>query len=102
LPSSAPPTASAWAAISAWTWPSALLIKGTFDHFLRAWAIGDTTIDAELKTWPSKLLAPIGLSFLWLRLLLNLVGYLRLLRDPDAAPVGVPPPPGAGHGAPVE
>jgi TRAP-type C4-dicarboxylate transport system permease small subunit len=79
-----------------------LLIKGTFDHFLRAWRIGDTTIDAELATWPSKLLAPIGLSFLWLRLLLNLAGYLRLLRDPEAAPVAVPPPPGAGHGAPAE
>ena len=80
----------------------ALLIKGTFDHFLRAWTIGDTTIDAELKTWPSKLLAPIGLSFLWLRLLLNLFGYLRLLRHPDAVPIAVPPPPGAGHGAPAE
>lgn len=76
----------------------ALLIKGTFDHFLRAWSIGDTTIDAELITWPSKLLAPVGLSFLWLRLLLNLLGYLRLLRHPDAVPVAVPPPPGAGHG----
>jgi len=80
----------------------ALLIKGTFDHFLRAWNIGDTTIDAEIRTWPSKLLAPIGLSFLWLRLLLNLVGYLRLVRDPDAVPIAVPPPPGAGHGAPAE
>lgn len=80
----------------------ALLIKGTFDHFLRAWQIGDTTIDAELATWPSKLLAPVGLSFLWLRLLLNFVGYLRLLRDPQALPVAVPPLPGAGHGAPVE
>jgi len=80
----------------------ALLIKGTFDHFLRAWTIGDTTIDAELPTWPSKLLAPIGLSFLWLRLLLNLFGYLRLMRDPLAEPVAVPPPPGAGHGAPAE
>lgn len=80
----------------------ALLIKGTFDHFLRAWTIGDTTIDAELKTWPSKLLAPIGLGFLWLRLLLNLFGYLRLLRHPDAVPIAVPPPPGAGHGAPAE
>jgi TRAP-type C4-dicarboxylate transport system permease small subunit len=80
----------------------ALLIKGTFDHFLRAWTIGDTTIDAELKTWPSKLLAPVGLSFLWLRLLLNLFGYLRLVRHPDAVQVAVPPPPGAGHGAPAE
>lgn len=74
-----------------------LLVSGTFDHFLRAWRIGDTTIDAELVTWPSKLLAPIGLSFLWIRLALNFVGFLRLVRDPDAVPVAVPPRPGAGH-----
>jgi TRAP-type C4-dicarboxylate transport system permease small subunit len=80
----------------------ALLIKGTFDHFLRAWNIGDTTIDAGLVTWPSKLLAPVGLAFLWLRLLLNLLGYLRLLRDPRAVPIAIPPPPRAGHGAPAE
>lgn len=80
----------------------ALLVKGTFDHFLRAWRIGDTTIDAELSTWPSKLLAPIGLSFLWLRLLLNFIGYARLIRDPDAPPVAVPPAPGAGHVSPQE
>lgn len=78
----------------------ALLIKGSFDHFLRAWNIGDTTIDAELATWPSKMLAPIGLGFLWLRLLLNFAGYLRLLRHPQAELVAVPPGPGAGHGLP--
>lgn len=79
----------------------ALLIKGTTDHFLRAWNIGDTTIDAEIRTWPSKLLAPVGLTILWLRLLLNLCGYIRLIRDPDAEPIAVPPAPGAGH-APVD
>jgi len=80
----------------------ALLIKGSFDHFLRAYRIGDTTIDAELSTWPSKLLAPIGLSVLWLRLALNFAGYLRLVGSPDAEPVAVPPRPGAGHPTPVE
>lgn len=79
----------------------ALLIKGTTDHFLRAWTIGDTSIDAEIRTWPSKLLAPVGLTILWLRLLLNLCGYIRLIRDPDAEPIAVPPKPGAGH-APAE
>ena len=79
-----------------------ILVSGTFDHFLRAWRIGDTTIDAELRTWPSKLLAPIGLSFLFLRLALNFAGYLRLVRDPDAEPVAVPPRPGEGHAAPNE
>lgn len=76
----------------------ALLVKGTFDHFMRAWDIGDTTIDAGLVVWPSKLLAPVGLSFLWLRLLLNFVGYVRLVRNPEADPVAVPLAAGAGHG----
>ncbi len=75
----------------------ALLIKGTTDHFLRAWTIGDTSIDAEIRTWPSKLLAPVGLTVLWLRLLLNLCGYIRLIRDPEAEPIAVPPGPGAGQ-----
>lgn len=75
----------------------AILVNGTFDHFLRAWRIGDTTIDAELRTWPSKLLAPVGLGFLWVRLALNFAGYLRLVRHPDADPVAVPPRPGQGH-----
>jgi TRAP-type C4-dicarboxylate transport system permease small subunit len=75
----------------------ALLIKGTWDHFMRAWTIGDTSIDAEIRTWPSKLLAPVGLSVLWLRLLLNLCGYIRLIRDPDAEPIAVPPGPGASQ-----
>jgi len=75
----------------------ALLIKGSWAHFLRAYQIGDTTIDAEVITWPSKLLPPIGLGFLWLRLLLNFAGYLRLVRRPDAEPVAVPPPPGSHH-----
>jgi len=74
-----------------------VLIKGSWAHFLRAYEIGDTTIDAEIVTWPSKLLAPFGLSFLWLRLLLNFIGYLRLARRPTAEPVAVPPPPGAHH-----
>jgi len=74
-----------------------LLIEGSWAHFLRAYQIGDSTIDAEIVTWPSKLLAPVGLSFLWLRLLLNLFGFLRLARSPDAERVAVPPAPGAHH-----
>lgn len=75
----------------------AILIKATTDHFLRSWHSGDSTIDANLLVWPSKLMVPIGLSLLWLRLLLNLAGYVRLVGSPDAVPVAVPPPPG-GHG----
>lgn len=67
-----------------------VLIYYGFTHFLRAYELGDSTIDAEYPVWPSKLLVPLAFSLLWLRLMIQLAGYLRLLRDPDAAPVGVP------------
>jgi len=68
----------------------AVLIYYGFEHFLRAYQIGDSTIDAELPVWPSKLLVPIAFSLLWLRLLVQLVGFLRLARRPQATPVAVP------------
>jgi len=34
-----------------------------YEHFLRAWQLGDSTIDAELPVWPSKLVVPI--AFAW-------------------------------------
>jgi len=73
----------------------ALFIIGTliwygYEHFLRAWQLGDSTIDAELPVWPSKLVVPIAFALLWLRLLVQLVGYLRLLARPEAEPVAVP------------
>jgi C4-dicarboxylate transporter, DctQ subunit len=67
-----------------------VLIWYGFDHFLRAWRFGDSTIDAELPVWPSKLLVPIAFSLLWLRLVVQLAGFARLLKWPDAAPVAVP------------
>jgi len=67
-----------------------VLIWYGYDHFLRAWQLGDSTIDAELPVWPSKLVVPIAFALLWLRLAVQLAGYLRLLRRPDAAPVAVP------------
>lgn len=77
----------------------AILVKATYAHFVRSFDSGDSTIDANLLVWPSKLMAPIGLGLLWLRLLLNLIGYIRLVAHPDAVPVAVPPAPGGGHGA---
>lgn len=68
----------------------AVLIWYGFDHFLRAYRLGDSTIDAELPVWPSKLLVPISFALLWLRLLLQLVAYLRLVLNPSAPPVAVP------------
>lgn len=68
----------------------ALLIRSGFDHFWRAYSIGDSTIDIGLPVWPSKLVVPIAFGVLWLRLLLQLAGYLRLVRRPLAEPVAVP------------
>ncbi|HSG75486.1 MAG TPA: TRAP transporter small permease [Burkholderiales bacterium] len=68
----------------------AVLIWYGYGHFLRAWTLGDSTIDAELPVWPSKLIVPIAFALLWLRLLVQLVGYARLVLRPDAQPVAVP------------
>lgn len=68
----------------------AVLIWYGFTHFLRAWSLGDSTIDAELPVWPSKLLVPIAFALLWLRLLVQFAGYARLLRHPELEPVAVP------------
>jgi TRAP-type mannitol/chloroaromatic compound transport system permease small subunit len=68
----------------------AFIIPGTWAHFLRAFQLGDTTMDAGVPVWPSKLMAPFGLAVLWTRLFINFVGYLRLLAYPTFDHVGVP------------
>lgn len=68
----------------------AALIYGSWFHFERSWSFGDSTIDIGLPTWPSKLVIPVALSLLLLRLTLQLYGYWRLVRDPSAEPIAVP------------
>ncbi len=68
----------------------ALLTTYSFKHFLRAWNNGDSTIDINLPVWPSKLMVSVALGFLLLRLLVQLFGYLRLLKSPTLTPVAVP------------
>lgn len=68
----------------------AVLIWYGWGHFLRAYQLGDSTIDAQLPVWPSKLLVPIAFALLWLRLVVQLVGFTRLVRHPAAEPVAVP------------
>lgn len=67
----------------------AVLIWYGWGHFLRAYQLGDSTIDAELPVWPSKLAVPVAFGLLWLRLLLQLAGYGRLALDPRRRPVAV-------------
>ena len=68
----------------------AVLIPYSWRHFGRAFEFGDSTIDIELATWPAKLVVPIALAFLLIRLLVQLAGYLRLVRHPHLDPVAVP------------
>ena len=68
----------------------AVLIPYAYQHFERAFDFGDSTIDIELATWPAKLVVPVALSVLLARLVLQLVGYFRLVLHPALPPVGVP------------
>lgn len=73
-----------------------LLVWGSWAHFDRSfdWAAPmwsrDSTIDIALPIWPSKLLAPVALSVLSLRLVLQLWGFGRAFLRGDEAPVAVP------------
>jgi TRAP-type C4-dicarboxylate transport system permease small subunit len=67
-----------------------VLIPYSYGHFLRAYTFGDSTIDIELPNWPAKLVVPIALGVLFVRLAIQLLGYLRQFANPAAVPVGVP------------
>jgi TRAP-type C4-dicarboxylate transport system permease small subunit len=67
-----------------------LLTYGSYTHFLRAWTNGDSSFDIELPTWPSKLIVPVALTLLSIRLLLQLWAYARAIKDGGDNPIGVP------------
>ena len=67
-----------------------VLIYFGWTHFMRAYEFGDSTIDMEIPTWPSKIVVPISFVVLFLRLMIQAIGYGRLVIHPDAAPVAVP------------
>ena len=71
---------------------TALLIAGTWDNFYNAWDKGDSSMDIGLPQWPSKLVVPLMLLVLLVRLALQLWGYARMVRDPSGAPLAVPRP----------
>ncbi len=62
----------------------------TYTHALRSWSSGDSTMDAQILLWPSKAIVSASLALLFIRLLIELWGYLRLVVDPNAEPYGVP------------
>ena len=69
----------------------AVLVESTWAHFMRGYEGGDTTSSANFLTWPSRLMAPMGLAALWVRLFMQFLGFIRLAAHPDAQPVATPP-----------
>lgn len=69
---------------------TSVLIYGSYMHFWRAYTIGDSSLDINLPTWPAKMVVPIALTILAMRLLLQLWGYMRALKQGGDKPVAVP------------
>ncbi|APW65576.1 C4-dicarboxylate ABC transporter substrate-binding protein [Poseidonibacter parvus] len=67
-----------------------VLIYGSSLHFLRAYNLGDTSLDIDLPTWPAKLVVPVALTFLALRLIIQIWAYIRAIKNNDHDPVAVP------------
>ncbi len=67
-----------------------IIIDKSWEHFLRAYIDGDSTIDVQLQTWPGKFVVPFALVLLCIRLAIQVCGYARLFLDPAKAPVAVP------------
>ena len=67
-----------------------LLMVGTWDNFYNAWSKGDSSMDIKLPLWPAKLVVPLMLTVLLVRLMLQLWGYVRLLANPALMPLAVP------------
>ena len=67
-----------------------VLIVYSYQHAMRAYSFGDSTMDLLWPTWPSKLLIPLAFSVLLLRLVVQFLGFVRLAISPDAPPLAVP------------
>lgn len=73
-----------------------LLIRGSWAHFERSfdWTAPywsrDSSLDLRLPLWPAKLLVPVALAVLGLRLSLQLWGYGRAFLSKSEQPVAVP------------
>ena len=66
-----------------------LMARFSYDFFHDAFTLGDSTTDAEIDTWPSKLLVPLAFCLLAIRLFVQFLGALRLALRPSLPPVGV-------------
>ena len=74
----------------------ALLVWGSWAHFERSfdWTAPywsrDSSLDIRLPLWPAKLLVPLALAVLGLRLSIQLWAYGRAFRSGSARPAAVP------------
>ena len=67
-----------------------LMIWGTWQNFENAWLLGDSSMDAQIPVWPPKLIIFVGFCLLFVRCVIAFIGYIRLILEPDAEPIGVP------------
>lgn len=69
---------------------AAVLCYGTYLHFLRAFSIGDSSLDIHLPVWPAKLIVPIAFAFLLVRLFIQLWGYANAIKTNGIKTIAVP------------
>lgn len=73
-----------------------VLLYGAYFHFERSFDFGaprwsrDSSMDIALPLWPAKLVVPVALGVMALRLVLQVWGYTRALIFAATAPVAVP------------
>lgn len=73
-----------------------LLAWGSWEHFGRSFDFDrprwsrDSSIDIDIPLWPAKLVVPVMLGLLALRLGLQLLAYGRAARERSVSPVAVP------------
>jgi len=67
-----------------------VLIYGSYLHAWRAFDIGDSSINIDLPTWPAKLMVPVALTILAIRLLVQMWAYIRAIKEGGDKPVAVP------------
>jgi len=67
-----------------------MLVYGSWNHAERAIKLGDSTVDINLPTWPTKILFPIMFFVLALRLVIHCLAYLKALKNSEVEPVAVP------------
>ena len=63
---------------------------GVLHFFDNAYDIGDSTINTQWPTWPSKFVPIVGFSLLWVRLMIESIAYARLVLDPTVTAVAIP------------